>query len=57
MKYNVDVSCRNKDGYTGFIVACAEGNVDVVDLLVKENVDIEEEGYNGNTGFIMACYN
>ena len=57
------LNATNNCGYTGFIVACREGQEDVVKLLLNhfENPDspllLNATDINGLTGFKLACIN
>ena len=58
---HIDVNFKNNDGNTGFIWACYNGYIEIVELLLKNNnqlcINVNAINNNGYTGFILACKN
>ena len=55
----IDLNTRTNDcGITGFMLACSNGNKDVVQLLLNHSnprIDVNAKANNGWTAFIIAC--
>jgi hypothetical protein len=49
------MDAKNKYGATGFILACRNNQVEIVDLLIQSGVNMEVKNNDGDTGFILAC--
>jgi ankyrin repeat protein len=45
----------SNDGFTGFHVACINGNLKVAEFLVQQGFDMNAGDHHGCTGFIVAC--
>ncbi|XP_019616149.1 PREDICTED: ankyrin repeat domain-containing protein 2-like [Branchiostoma belcheri] len=57
LEKGVDVNIKSitTDGDTGLHVACREGHVKVVELLIKNQADLNVANKDGDTGLHVAC--
>ena len=55
---NFDWNARNNDGWITFILACFNGHIDVVQLLLDNSERIElDANHPEQTAFLYACQN
>ena len=45
------------DDYTPLMLACQEGHIDIVRLLLEQEVDVNLQNENNDTALIEACFN
>ena len=53
-KYRFDVDARLKSGETALHIACAEGFLSVIKLLIEHGADMNAEVHEGNTAVSMC---
>ena len=63
---NIDLNVKDEEGMTAFHLACNEGNVDIIEMLIdlnqedqsfqmKYHIDLNAKDEDGRTGFHFAC--
>ena len=53
----MDIEHSDKNGNTGFMTACNEGNEKLIKYLIKKKVDINKCNNKLENGLILACAN
>lgn len=55
LEYNGDINYKNTVKWSGLMLACSNGHLNVVKLLLKYNIDINYETNNESSAFLLAC--
>jgi len=57
LDYGSEVDAGDNDGRTSLHLACQQGHLDLVRLLVHKGANIEAKSHEGSTPFRVACLN
>ncbi|EAR89739.2 ankyrin domain protein (macronuclear) [Tetrahymena thermophila SB210] len=55
-KGNVDINCKESEGFTPFMAACANGKLEIVEYLMNRNCKIYSKNQQGQTAIHRAAF-